>query len=94
MEFRQCSIAGIAYADAVEESKRARVIDGVEVGLHDFKKLKSNLRNHSTANVINEFLTLLAVCHTVIPEGNEKNINGKFKFIIYTLIRYDIIVLT
>ncbi|CAB4419848.1 unnamed protein product [Rhizophagus irregularis] len=75
MEFRQCSIAGIAYADAVEESKRARVIDGVEVGLHDFKKLKSNLRNHSTANVINEFLTLLAVCHTVIPEGNEKNIN-------------------
>ena len=78
MEFRQCSIAGIAYADVVDESKRARVIDGVEVGLHDFKELKSNLRNHSTANVINEFLTLLAVCHTVIPERNEKSPEGEF----------------
>ena len=77
MEFRQCSIAGIAYSDVVEESKRARVIDGVEVGLHDFKELKSNLRNHSTANVINEFLTLLAVCHTVIPERSEKKTNGE-----------------
>ncbi|CAG8531096.1 15145_t:CDS:10 [Funneliformis caledonium] len=60
MEFKQCSIAGVAYADVVEESKRARVIDGVEVGFHDFKKLRLNLKDHKTANVINEFLTLLA----------------------------------
>ena len=78
MEFRQCSIAGIAYADVVEDSKRARVIDGAEVGLHDFKELNSNLKNHSTAHVIDEFLTLLAVCHTVIPERNEKKPNGEF----------------
>ncbi|CAI2163506.1 15838_t:CDS:10 [Funneliformis geosporum] len=77
MEFKQCSIAGLAYADVVEESKRARVTDGVESGVHDFKKLKSNLKNHSTANVINEFLTLLAVCHTVIPEKNEKDPDGE-----------------
>jgi phospholipid-transporting ATPase len=87
MEFRQCSIAGIAYADVVEESKRARVIDGVEVGLHDFKKLKSNLKDHSTANVINEFLTLLAVCHTVIPERGEKN-SGKCIFMYYVCFWY------
>ncbi|KAG9304740.1 hypothetical protein G9A89_003914 [Geosiphon pyriformis] len=75
MEFRQCSIAGLAYSDVVEEGKRAHVVDGVEVGQHEFKVLKDNLRNHSTANVINEFLTLLAVCHTVIPERNEKDPN-------------------
>ncbi len=85
MEFRQCSIAGMAYADVVKESERARVIDGVEVGLHDFKELKYNLKNHSTANIINEFLTLLTVCHTVTPERDEKNPNGEFtnSFILY-----------
>ncbi|CAG8565843.1 10691_t:CDS:10, partial [Ambispora leptoticha] len=73
MEFRQCTIAGLAYADAVEDLKRARVVDGVEVGQYDFKQLRENLRSHPTANAINEFLSLLAVCHTVIPERNEKN---------------------
>ena len=83
MEFKQCSIAGLAYADVVEDSKRARVIDSVEVGSHDFKDLKSNLRSHSTSNVINEFLTLLAVCHTVIPEKNEKSPDGEFLFYLF-----------
>ncbi|KFH67222.1 phospholipid-translocating ATPase [Podila verticillata NRRL 6337] len=73
MEFRQCSIAGLAYSDVVEEGKQARVEDGMEVGVHDFKQLDANLRNHPTSNVINEFLTLLAVCHTVIPERQENN---------------------
>ncbi|KAG0289913.1 hypothetical protein BGZ98_003648 [Dissophora globulifera] len=71
MEFRQCSIAGLAYADVVEEGKQAHVEDGVEVGVHDFKQLDANLRNHPTSNIIDEFLTLLAVCHTVIPERQE-----------------------
>ncbi|CAG8467752.1 4457_t:CDS:10 [Acaulospora colombiana] len=73
MEYRQCSIAGIAYADHVEEIKKARIVDGEEVGMHDFKQLKLNLKNHPTKNVINEFLTLLSVCHTVIPERTEDN---------------------
>ncbi|CAG8459145.1 11098_t:CDS:10 [Diversispora eburnea] len=73
MEFRQCSIAGLAYADHVEEAKKAQVVDGVEAGIHDFKQLKTNLKNHPTGNVINEFLTLLAVCHTVIPEQKDEN---------------------
>ena len=82
MEFRQCSIAGIAYADVVEESKRARVIDGVEVGLHDLKKLESNLKNHLTADIINEFLILLTVCNTVIPEKMEGP-NGEYFILIH-----------
>ncbi|CAG8525690.1 5339_t:CDS:10 [Paraglomus brasilianum] len=80
MEFRQCSIAGIAYADVVEESKKARIVDGAEVGMYDFNRLCENLKNHPTANVINEFLTLLAVCHTVIPEKDEKNETGEIVY--------------
>ncbi|KAK3823106.1 MAG: hypothetical protein J3Q66DRAFT_330871 [Benniella sp.] len=75
MEFRQCSIAGLAYADVVEDGKQARIEDGVEVGVHDFKQLDANLRNHPTSNIIYEYLTLLAVCHTVIPERQEGNPN-------------------
>ncbi|CAJ0629030.1 15321_t:CDS:2, partial [Entrophospora sp. SA101] len=75
MEFRQCSIAGLSYSDHVDEAKRAHVVDGVEVGLHDFKQLKENLKSHSTANVIDEFFTLLAVCHTVIPERKNNDPN-------------------
>ncbi|KAF9571213.1 hypothetical protein EC968_000861 [Mortierella alpina] len=32
MDFRQCSIAGLAYADVVEERKQARVENDVQVG--------------------------------------------------------------
>nr|CAG8433905.1 14545_t:CDS:10 [Entrophospora candida] len=75
MEFRQCSIAGLSYSDHVDEAKRAHVVDGVEVGLHDFKQLKENLKSHSTANIIDEFFSLLAVCHTVIPERKNNDPN-------------------
>jgi phospholipid-transporting ATPase len=68
MEFRQSSIAGIQYADEVPEDRRATYEDGVEVGIHDFKQLENNRQNHRTKDTINHFLTLLATCHTVIPE--------------------------
>lgn len=78
MEFKQCSIAGIQYADDVPEDRRATEEDGVEVGIHDYKKMNSNLQNrHPTAEAIDHFLTLLATCHTVIPEVNEK---GRIKY--------------
>lgn len=78
MEFKQSSIAGIQYADDVPEDRRPTVQDGVEIGLHDFKELKSNLQNgHETAPAIDHFLTLLAICHTVIPERDEK---GNIKY--------------
>lgn len=73
MEFKQSTIAGIQYADDVPEDRRPTVQDGVEIGLHDFKELKANLRDgHETAHAIDQFLTLLAICHTVIPERDEK----------------------
>lgn len=83
MEFRCCSIGGVAYADVVDESKRDAE-DGKD-GWRTFAELRAILDGsgenpfvdapHAGASnereVINEFLTLLAVCHTVIPEVKE-----------------------
>ncbi|CAI4211518.1 unnamed protein product [Parascedosporium putredinis] len=80
MEFKQCSIAGIQYADEVPEDRRATLEDGVEVGIHDFKRLRQNLaEQHETAMAIDHFLALLATCHTVIPERDEEK-GGKIKY--------------
>lgn len=69
MEFKQCSIGGIQYADDVPDERRA-LGDDSEMGIFDFKKLEQNRRSHPTANIIHHFLTLLSTCHTVIPETN------------------------
>lgn len=83
MEFRCCSIAGTAYADVVDETKRDGE-DGKD-GWKTFTEMRSMLESvnnpfldgpstsQTTAaeqetTVMHEFLTLLAVCHTVIPE--------------------------
>ena len=59
MEFKRCSVAGICYGS------------GNESEFNSYELLK-NLRNqHETAPLIDEFLTLLATCHTVIPERKE-----------------------
>ncbi|KAF1731528.1 putative phospholipid-transporting ATPase DRS2 [Beauveria bassiana] len=77
MEFKQISIGGIMYSDNVPEDRRATGSDDME-GIHDFKQLRSNLaERHSTAEAIDHFLALLATCHTVIPEVDEK---GRIKY--------------
>ncbi|PPQ89698.1 hypothetical protein CVT25_014099 [Psilocybe cyanescens] len=82
MEFRCCSIAGNAYADVVDETKREGE-DGRR-GWRTFAEMRDNLNDtdnpfvdqplspsnpqEQEKQIIREFLTLLAVCHTVIPE--------------------------
>lgn len=81
MEFRCCSIGGVAYADVVDENKREDGEDGKE-GWRTFAEMRE-LLDQSVSDpfqdggsspadqqkeVLREFLTLLAVCHTVIPE--------------------------
>ncbi|KAI0023237.1 hypothetical protein F4780DRAFT_103195 [Xylariomycetidae sp. FL0641] len=78
MEFKQCTIGGIQYADEVPEDRRAMVQDGMEVGIHDFKRLAENLKSHETSDFIHHFLALLSTCHTVIPEQGEKG--GQIKY--------------
>lgn len=77
MEYRQCSIAGIMYADKVPEDRIPSIEDGVENGIYDFKQLRQNLESHLSAQAIDQFLTLLAICHTVIPEQAE---DGSIKY--------------
>ena len=74
MEFKQCSIGGIQYADIVpEDRKPTGDDDDAGMAIYDFKQLRENLQSHRTRDAIQHFLTLLSTCHTVIPERkNEK----------------------
>ena len=74
MEFKMVSIGGFAYAETVPDDKRIRTgPDGVDtVGYYDFRVLNQHKTStHSNSRNIDYFLTLLAVCHTVIPEHDE-----------------------
>lgn len=77
MEFKCCSIAGHVYALDVPEDRRITEVDGVEVGYHDFDTLRSRMSDHESKVYILEFFTLLAACHTVIPEVKP---NGQIKY--------------
>lgn len=70
MEFKSCSIAGRCYIGNIPEDRKATIEDGVEVGYRSFEDMKTRLRDtaESESETINDFLTLLATCHTVIPE--------------------------
>ena len=86
MEFRCCSVAGVAYAAEVDESRREEA-EGRDawrtfnemaalLGADDpfvdtgYTKVVGTPKERE---IVCEFLTLLAVCHTVIPEiKNEK----------------------
>lgn len=72
MEFRQVSIAGIAYAETVPEDNKGHYVEGEEFGVFDFKTLQKNLQEHPSRDIMHHFLTLLATCHTVIPEQNSE----------------------
>ncbi|KNC54448.1 uncharacterized protein AMSG_10443 [Thecamonas trahens ATCC 50062] len=84
MEFLKCSAGGVSYGHAVTEAAiGAAMREGrtlmpppdtekfSEDGLFYFDDptIHENLRNgHPTAPVLDEFLRMLALCHTVIPE--------------------------
>jgi phospholipid-transporting ATPase len=73
MEFKQCTIGGIQYGDDIPEDRRAAGEDDGEYGIYDFKTLRRNMQSHPSQGLIKEFLTLLATCHTVIPERTGNN---------------------
>ena len=77
MEFKQCSIGGIQYADEVPEDRRAT--DQNPVGIYDFKKLAENRKIHPSRTTIHHFLALLSTCHTVIPERRDEK-PGEIKY--------------
>lgn len=77
MEFKSCSIAGKCYASEIPEDKKLTVIDGEEIGYYDFTQLKEDMDAPQLGQVVQEFFTLLASCHTVIPENKD---DGTIKY--------------
>ncbi|CAO3642128.1 unnamed protein product [Mucor fragilis] len=72
MEFRQCSIGGLSYATTPDPDKRP-TSDSDPNGQYSFQQLETHLETSPDQYVINEFLTSLMTCHTVIPEMNEED---------------------
>ncbi|GAB7360255.1 hypothetical protein MBLNU230_g8015t1 [Neophaeotheca triangularis] len=81
MEFRQSSIGGVQYADDVPEDRRVIGEEDAGAGVYDFKALERHRSSDSLGNSerIEQFLTLLSTCHTVIPEMNAEK-GGDIKY--------------
>eukprot|EP00824_Muranothrix_gubernata_P008681 TRINITY_DN2115_c0_g1_i1.p1 TRINITY_DN2115_c0_g1~~TRINITY_DN2115_c0_g1_i1.p1 ORF type:complete len:1059 (-),score=246.27 TRINITY_DN2115_c0_g1_i1:588-3764(-) len=87
MEFLKCSIAGVSYGEGITEVQRAaakrrgqvleekppRHVEGAPAGFHFFDErlLSGKWRHEAQPDIIEQFFTLLAVCHTVVPERNK-----------------------
>uniref|UniRef100_A0A4W2HGR7 Phospholipid-transporting ATPase n=1 Tax=Bos indicus x Bos taurus TaxID=30522 RepID=A0A4W2HGR7_BOBOX len=68
MTFKKCSIAGITYGQSP-----CFISDTYE--FNDPALLQNFENDHPTKEYIKEFLTLLCVCHTVVPEREGNNIS-------------------
>lgn len=77
MDFKQCSIGGLRYADQVPEEKRIQDDSDVRLGIHSLEQLKQQRENHPNSSMIHHFLTVLSMCHTVIPE---RDASGGIKY--------------
>lgn len=66
MQFKKCSIAGVAYGQSSQF--------GDEKTFNDPSLLENLQNNHPTAPIICEFLTMMAVCHTAVPERDGEKI--------------------
>uniref|UniRef100_A0A672RT19 Phospholipid-transporting ATPase n=1 Tax=Sinocyclocheilus grahami TaxID=75366 RepID=A0A672RT19_SINGR len=66
MHFKKCTIAGITYGHLPSTSQNSTEFD-------DPALIQNIETNHPTSPQICEFLTMMAVCHTVVPEreGNQ-----------------------
>uniref|UniRef100_A0A8C5BGL2 Phospholipid-transporting ATPase n=1 Tax=Gadus morhua TaxID=8049 RepID=A0A8C5BGL2_GADMO len=60
MNFKKCTIAGITYGNNSTE--------------FDDPALIQNIENHPTSSQICEFLTMMSVCHTVVPERDQETL--------------------
>uniref|UniRef100_A0A671KP41 Phospholipid-transporting ATPase n=1 Tax=Sinocyclocheilus anshuiensis TaxID=1608454 RepID=A0A671KP41_9TELE len=66
MQFKKCTIAGVAYGHSSQSTE--------ETGFNDPSLLENLQSNHPTASVIQEFMTMMAICHTAVPEHIDNKI--------------------
>uniref|UniRef100_A0A7N6FJ31 Phospholipid-transporting ATPase n=1 Tax=Anabas testudineus TaxID=64144 RepID=A0A7N6FJ31_ANATE len=69
MQFKKCTIAGVAYGYGLHSSHSSD-----EAGFNDPSLLENLQSNHPTAAVILEFMTMMAICHTAVPERTDGKI--------------------
>uniref|UniRef100_A0A8C0XY28 Phospholipid-transporting ATPase n=1 Tax=Castor canadensis TaxID=51338 RepID=A0A8C0XY28_CASCN len=74
MQFKKCTIAGVAYGLALFFPFRQSSQIGDEKTFSDSSLLENLQNNHPTAPIICEFLTMMAVCHTAVPEREGEKI--------------------
>ncbi|XP_051774360.1 probable phospholipid-transporting ATPase IA isoform X4 [Ctenopharyngodon idella] len=66
MQFKKCTIAGVAYGHSSQSTE--------ETGFNDPSLLENLQSNHPTAPVIKDFMTMMAICHTAVPERTDDKI--------------------
>uniref|UniRef100_A0A8C1L8C4 Phospholipid-transporting ATPase n=1 Tax=Cyprinus carpio TaxID=7962 RepID=A0A8C1L8C4_CYPCA len=66
MQFKKCTVAGVAYGHSSQSTE--------EAGFNDPSLLENLQSNHPTASVIQEFMTMMAICHTAVPERIDNKI--------------------
>ncbi|KAL2344245.1 hypothetical protein Fmac_005530 [Flemingia macrophylla] len=86
MEFFKCSIGGEVYGNGVteierglaehngmkiEENKSANAVQERGFNFDDARLMRGAWRNEPNPDVCKEFFRCLAICHTVLPEGEE-----------------------
>uniref|UniRef100_A0A674DM92 Phospholipid-transporting ATPase n=1 Tax=Salmo trutta TaxID=8032 RepID=A0A674DM92_SALTR len=74
MHFKKCTIAGITYGHFPDLDVDRSMEDFSSLNTTEFDDptLIQNIeKNHPTSAQICEFLTMMAVCHTVVPEREE-----------------------
>ncbi|XP_034545688.1 phospholipid-transporting ATPase IA isoform X1 [Notolabrus celidotus] len=81
MQFKKCTIAGVAYGHVPEAEEGSFAEEdwhstqsSDEAGFNDPSLLENLQSNHPTAAVIQEFMTMMAICHTAVPERTDGNI--------------------
>ncbi|XP_039504531.1 probable phospholipid-transporting ATPase IA isoform X2 [Pimephales promelas] len=81
MQFKKCTIAGVAYGHAAEvedgsfaEEDCHSTQSAEEAGFNDPSLLENLQSNHPTAPVIKDFMTMMAICHTAVPERTDNTI--------------------
>ncbi|XP_061877847.1 phospholipid-transporting ATPase IB isoform X3 [Entelurus aequoreus] len=67
MTFKKCTIAGITYGNLPASSNNSTDFD-------DPTLMENIEKGHATAPHICEFLTMMAVCHTVVPEQEDQQL--------------------
>uniref|UniRef100_A0A8C9YH98 Phospholipid-transporting ATPase n=1 Tax=Sander lucioperca TaxID=283035 RepID=A0A8C9YH98_SANLU len=73
MQFKKCTIAGVAYG-YVSLPSPFLIFTAPPFGFNDLSLLENLQSNHPTAAVILDFMTMMAICHTAVPERTDGKI--------------------